>query len=135
MSVTPAIAAAALYTGLLTLVLLWLEFVVGAKRGKLKIFLGDGGNPEMLKAMRGQANFVENVPMALLALMGMALFGAPAWAIHALGLTLLVARLLHGWHFAKADAPGWQRAAGAGLTILVLLLGGLGLIGHALVNL
>lgn len=135
MTVTPALAAVAFYTGLLTFVLLWLESAVGYKRGKLKIFLGDGGDPEMLKAMRGQANFVENAPMALLTLFGMALLGAPAWVIHVLGATLVVARVLHGLHFMRADAPRWQRGVGAGLTMLVLLVGALGLVGHAAVNL
>jgi uncharacterized membrane protein YecN with MAPEG domain len=135
MPITPGLAAFALYTGLLTFVLIWLGFVIGKMRGELKISIGDGGNPVLLRAMRGQANFIENVPMALLLLLGMALFGAPAWLIHGLGIILVAARVLHGLHFTKADAPRWQRAAGAGLTVLVLVVGALGLIGHALVNL
>ncbi len=135
MTPTSALAAFGLYAGLLTLVLIWLGYSVSKRRGEFKISIGDGGNPVLLRAMRGQANFVENVPMALLLLLGMALFGAPAWLIHGLGIILVVARVLHGLHFTQADAPGWQRAAGAGLTGLVLLVGAVGLIGHAVVNL
>ncbi|WP_112320827.1 MAPEG family protein [Oceanibium sediminis] len=128
----PALDAAAIYIGLSIGILTWLSVGIGRLRGQLKISIGDGGEPRMIRAMRGQANFVENVPLTLLALLGMALMGAPAWAIHVLGLTLCVARVIHGMHFLAADAPGWQRAAGTLLTLLVQAVAGLGLIAHAL---
>ena len=127
-----ALAAVALYAGLNALILGWLAAHVGRMRGKLKIFMGDGGNPRMVRAMRAQANFVEYVPMALILLLLMALMGAPALAIHALGAALVLGRVLHALHFTAEDAPAWQRGAGAGLTILVLLSGGLGAVGHAI---
>ena len=127
-----ALAAVALYAGLNALILGWLAAHVGRMREKLKIFMGDGGNPRMVRAMRAQANFVEYVPMALILLLLMALMGAPALAIHALGAALVLGRVLHALHFTAEDAPAWQRGAGAGLTILVLLSGGLGAVGHAI---
>ena len=127
-----ALAAVALYAGLNALILGWLAAHVGRMRGKLKIFMGDGGNPRMVRAMRAQANFVEYVPMALILVLLMALMGAPALAIHALGAALVLGRVLHALHFTAEDAPAWQRGAGAGLTILVLLSGGLGAVGHAI---
>lgn len=133
MEPTPALMAVAIYAAALTFVFLWLTTHVGLVRGRLKISIGDGGNPLMVRAMRGQANFCENVPITLVLLLLMALIGTPAVVIHLFGATLLVARLLHGWHFAQDDAPGWQRAAGAGLTMLVQLLAGLGLLAHAVI--
>ena len=56
MPITPGLAAFALYTGLLTFVLIWLGFVIGKMRGEFKISIGDGGNPVLLRAMRGPAN-------------------------------------------------------------------------------
>ena len=132
MTPSSAALAVALYAGLNGLILLWLTVHVGQTRRRLGISLGDGGDPRMLRAMRGQANFVELVPLILLQLAVMALMDAPAFAIHALGLLLTVARLLHGWHFTRDEAPGWLRAAGAGLTILTLLVASLGLAAHAL---
>ncbi|MEM8870268.1 MAG: MAPEG family protein [Pseudomonadota bacterium] len=126
----PGLLTVSLYIGISTLVLIWLSLGVGKLRGDLKVSVGDGGNPRLIRAMRGQANFVENVPMTLLLLLAMALLGTPIWLLHIFGLALIVARIAHGVHFLSADAPGWQRSTGAGLTILVQLVGTLGLLGH-----
>lgn len=132
MPLDPAFHAAALYAGLNGLILIWLSAHVGRTRGRLKIMMGDAGHPLMIRAMRGQANFVEYTPLVLVQLVAMAILGAPALVVHLIGLALTLGRLLHGWHFVQDDAPGWQRAAGAGLTLLALLAASLGLIGHAL---
>ncbi len=129
---TPSIAAVGLYAGIMGLIAIWLGSIVGSWRAKLKISIGDGGNIDMIRAMRGQANFVEYVPLALILMIYMALAGAPAIAIHALGIALTAGRIFHGLHFAKAGQPGWQRGAGAGLSMLVVLAGAIGAIGHSL---
>ncbi len=132
--VLPALYAIALYSGLNGLIFLWLVAAVGKARNDLGITMGDGGNPYMLRVMRGQANFVENVPMTLGFLVVMALMGTPAWVIHLLGGTVTVARVIHALHFTKADAPGWQRMAGSGLTAIPQLIIALGLIAHGVVG-
>ncbi len=131
MEPSPAIYAVALYAGLNGLVLLWLALVVGKTRGDRGVLMGDGGDPALIRVMRGQANFVEYTPLCLLLILLMALLGAPAWLVHVFGLALTLGRVLHGLHFTRTDAPGWQRGAGAGLTLLVLVAASLGLIGHA----
>ncbi len=131
----PALAAVSLYAGLNGLILIWLAFNVGKVRGQVKVSMGDGGNPALIRAMRGQANFVELAPMALVMLTLTAFAGAPVWVVHLLGIALTLGRLLHGWHFVQTDAPAWQRAGGAALTGLMLLLTALGLIGHGLLQL
>ncbi|QHQ36771.1 MAPEG family protein [Algicella marina] len=130
--VLPALYVVAFYAGLLGLVHLWLMAAVGMARGKQKVSIGDGGDPFMIRIMRGQANFCENVPITLVFLLIMALLGTPAWVLHLFGITLLAARLIHGWHFTRPDAPGWQRAAGAGLTVLLQFAIVAGLIVHGL---
>ncbi len=130
---TPAVAAVGIYAGLMGFIALWLATVVGGWRARLKISIGDGGNIDLVRAMRGQANFVEYVPLVLIMMIYMAIAGAPALAIHAMGIGLTAGRIFHGLHFAKPDQPRWLRAAGAGLTMLVLLVGALGAIGHSLV--
>ncbi len=117
--ITPALTATALYGVLCGLLHIWLGLSVGAARAKLKIFMGDGGDPYMIRVMRGQLNFVENVPLALGMLVIAALLGLPAWAVHILGITLVVGRILHGIHFTRRDAPGWQRMVGTLLTTSV----------------
>ncbi len=132
MTDSPAIAAVALYAGLNAMILGWLAAHIGRLRGRLKIYMGDQGHPRMIRAMRGQANFVEYVPVALILLLLMALMGAPAIAIHALGGALFVGRVLHALHFTAEDAPAWQRGAGATLTIFVVMAAGIGAIVHGL---
>ncbi|HEU0221773.1 MAG TPA: MAPEG family protein [Paracoccaceae bacterium] len=135
MPTDPGLLAVALYAGLSTLIGLWLAVHVGRKRGELKIMMGDGGDLRMVRAMRGQANFVETVPFALLLLLMMALMQAPAWAIHLLGIVLILGRVLHALHFTADEAPQWQRSVGAALTFLVMSVGAIGVTGHALLRL
>jgi uncharacterized membrane protein YecN with MAPEG domain len=112
-------AAFMVCAGLLGLLAIVLLSNVGRLRGKTKIFIGDGGNVELITAMRAQANFVENVPLGLLLiwLVG-ATYGASTVA--ALSILLLVARLLHA-----AGMLGhlkFGRPAGATITSGVLLV-------------
>lgn len=122
------------YAGLLGLVAIWLGAHVGKTRGQVKIFMGDGGNPQLIRAMRGQGNFTENVPLTLVFLTLMALLGTPVWVLHTLGVMLVVGRILHAVHFCANDAPAWQRAVGFGLSFLVLVVSTLGLIAHGALN-
>lgn len=114
-----------LYAGALALVLLVLSIRVIQARGATKVFMGDGGNELMIRRMRGQANFVEYVPMILVLLALLEYRGAAPWLLHALGATLLVARLLHGYAFAFAAHFPPGRFAGALGTQLVLAVAGL----------
>lgn len=132
---TPALAAASLYTGLLGLLAFWIAIRVGKVRTEEKISIGDGGNQRMIRRMRGHANFVENTPLGLIILILSALVGAPVWLLHVLGALLFIGRLLHAVHFMADDAPGWQRMYGTILTALSIMLGSIGLIGHAAINL
>ena len=114
-----------LYAGALALVLLMLSIRVIQARGQTKVYMGDGGNELMLRRMRGQANFVEYVPMALILIALLEYRGAAPWLLHALGATLLVARLLHGYTFAFAKHFPPGRFGGAVLTQAVLAVAGL----------
>ena len=120
---TPSIAALAVHAGLNALILLWLTIETGRTRMREKVAMGDGGNPRLIRVMRGHANAIEIVPVALILLLVLALLGAPALAIHFFGAVLTLGRLFHAMHFIAADAPRWQRAAGA-LSSAVLLVGG-----------
>ena len=112
----------ALYAGLLALWLVVLSIAVIRRRGSGRISLGDGGDPRMLRAIRGQANFAEYVPLALLMMLMLETGHFSIYVLHALGITLLVARLLHGYAFSFTDHFHFGRVAGAGLTFLVLII-------------
>ena len=80
--------------GLLGLLAVALLSNVGRTRGKTKIYIGDGGNTELITAMRAQANFVENVPLALILIWLVGTFYGAA-TIATLSILLVVARVLH----------------------------------------
>jgi uncharacterized membrane protein YecN with MAPEG domain len=110
-----------LYAGLLALWFLVLSWRV-VQRRRAGIHLGDGGDPAMLRVIRGHANFAEYVPLALL-LMGMLeLSRFSIYVLHALGIVLLVARLLHGYALSFTDQFASGRIWGAALTFVVLAI-------------
>jgi len=58
--------------------------------------------------------------------------GAPALALHAMGLALLVGRVMHAVGFTATPQKMILRQLGMVLTLTMLLLSALGLLGHAL---
>lgn len=121
-----------LYAGLLALLYLALSLHVVGRRASGKIFTGDGGDAEMMKRMRVQANFNEYVPLALVLLLLAELQGAPALALHLLGAMLLVGRVLHAWGMSRAQQSRLGRGGGTILTWTMLTLAALAALGHAL---
>ncbi len=105
--------------GLLGLLAAALLSNVGRVRGKTKVFIGDGGNTELITAMRAQANFVENVPLALLLIWWTGTFYGPA-TIATLSVLLVVARVLHA--AGMLGYVSFGRMAGATLTLVVLVV-------------
>ncbi|MDX5401322.1 MAG: MAPEG family protein [Rhodobacterales bacterium] len=122
----------ALYAGLLALLYLGISGWVVRVRMQQKVMSGDKGDPVMANAMRVHANFAEYVPLALILLLLAEMQGAPALALHALGATLLIARIMHAAGMASLPHKPPLRGGGASLTFLVLLGGGAANIGHAL---
>ena len=122
-----SLQAAGLWVGLNALLLILLSARVGAQRGKQKVNLGDGGNPDMIKAIRTQGNYIEYAPAATGGLVLLALLNAAPLFIHILGGAFLFARLSH---FAGLGLGVWPlgRLVGTMLTMLVLLTTAGGLI-------
>ncbi|CAN5227966.1 MAPEG family protein [soil metagenome] len=80
--------------GLIGVLAVLLTLNVGRMRTKKKIFLGDGGDRELIAAIRAHGNLVEFAPLCLLVI----------WLLHGpyghrtiavMGIILLVARVLH----------------------------------------
>lgn len=111
-----------LYAGLLGLLSLYLSFLCGKQRGKAKVSIGDGGDQELIVAMRRHANFVEYVPLALLLIALLELNGVSATAIHSFGAVLLLARIAHAQGMRVDKSPSIGRMIGAGGTLLLTLV-------------
>ena len=110
-----------LYAALLALICFVLGGAVGQLRGKNDIPLGDGGNKDLIIANRRHMNFVENVPLAFELMLIVELNGAKALWLHALGIVLVLSRIIHpfGLNIEKIGTPA--RVIGAGGTALVML--------------
>lgn len=121
LSVTP------LYLALLCL--LWILFTMraGFYRAKKEINLGDGGDPELLRRIRGHGNFIESVPLAVALLVVMELVGASSAWLNTLGSMLVVGRLLHYLGITEIG-PFLCRPIGMFATLSVYLAGSLWII-------
>ncbi|MEJ6398405.1 MAPEG family protein [Yoonia sp. 208BN28-4] len=122
-----------LYAAPLAVIFLALSFRVIAFRRGNRVSLGDADNPDLRQRVRGQANFVEYAPFGLILLALVELQGAPALALHALGLMLLVGRLLHAICFWQHPMPFKLRTWGMLLTTGMIGLTAVGLFLHALI--
>lgn len=121
-----------IYASLLALLLVWLSLEVIRQRRRARISVGDGGDKTLLKAIRAQANCAEYAPTGLI-LLGLAeLQGAPGWALHLLGLSLVAGRVMHAYGFSRTPQIVALRQAGMVLTYVMLVTTALANIGHAL---
>jgi uncharacterized membrane protein YecN with MAPEG domain len=80
--------------GLIGVLAVLLTLNVGRMRTKKKISLGDGGDPDMIAAIRAHGNLIEFAPLCLLLIW---LLNGPYGhrTIAVMGILLLVARVLH----------------------------------------
>ena len=121
-----------IYAGLLGLVLVGLSMRVIQFRLKLRVGLGDGGQPALRQAMRMQGNFIEYVPLALILMAGLELMAAPTGLVHGLGALLLAARVSHALGLAMTDGASIPRFFGTVGTFGVIVVGSLACLGQAL---
>jgi uncharacterized protein len=103
--------------GLLGLLAAVLTLNVGIMRGRKKINLGDGGDPEMIAAIRAHANLIEFAPLCLLLIYVASDFYG-FWTTAALSALFLLARVLHAGGMLGVIPQG--RFLGATGTTLVL---------------
>jgi hypothetical protein len=121
----------AIYAGILGLLALAIGLPIGHLRGKLGIPLGDGGNQQLLLAMRRHGNFMEWVPLALLLIALLEMNGAPRLAVDVLGGSLVAARVVHATGLRSDTMRGVGRFAGAAGTALVVAVASVWLIVRA----
>ena len=91
----PHIPITLLFIGIFAVIYVPLTLQVGLRRGQTNIHFLDGGDQVLLRRMRAQGNFAENVPIALLAMTAAELLAAPTWFLWGGGACLLFGRLYH----------------------------------------
>jgi uncharacterized membrane protein YecN with MAPEG domain len=111
----------AIYAALLGLMLLVLKFRVIAVRRRLLIDVLDGGESDLTRRMRVHGNFTEHVPMAVILMAVVELNGGQAVILHALGIVLIGARLLHAHGLENTPGKSLGRTVGVVGTTAVIL--------------
>jgi hypothetical protein len=111
-----AVPITALYAGLLGLLAILLANQV--LYGRLRT--GQIADWKQDTLLRVQANFVEQVPMALIVLLVLELQGVQPMLIHAFGGLLVVLRLAHAWGLSRDPGATYPRLIGAQGTFLLV---------------
>lgn len=114
-----------LYTFPLVLIFLMLTYRTIRYRRDNRISLGDTGDKALLKRMRVHANCAEYTPIGLIVLGLAESINASVFALHAIGLSLVIGRALHAYGMSQTPQIMNMRVSGMVLTILSILLGSL----------
>ena len=109
------------YAALFALLFFALSVRTISMRRRHQITVGDGGNTEMLRAMRVHSNFAEYVPLTLLLIFMLEWDGASRGLVHLLCIVLLCGRLLHAWGVSHATENFRFRTFGMLATFIVLV--------------
>lgn len=121
--VTPAGHAAALWAGLLILLMLALSVLTVRQRQRTGVVIGDGELEPVVKAMRAFGNAAEYIPAGIGALAALTLVGASWWAIHLVGGVLFLGRLVHAVALSTNLDVSLGRTVGMLMTWLSFLIG------------
>ncbi len=120
LTTTLSLATAAIFVNL------WHFVRIVRIRGSEKIIHGDGGNVLLMRRMRAQANFIENVPLTLILIGLIEVSGKGGQWLAYVGGTYLLARVAHGFGM---DAEGAHPARAVGMLASLLIQIGLAVVG------
>ncbi|MFB0612342.1 MAPEG family protein [Aurantiacibacter poecillastricola] len=104
--------------GAAALINFWLAMRIARLRGKHDVMIGDGGKPEMIAAMRAQANFIEYTPFVLILTALVEIAKGSSLALALIIGAYLIGRIAHGIGM-TGDVRG--RMVGTATTMLTLL--------------
>ncbi len=110
-----------IYSALAALIILVLSVRVVLRRGETRIGIGDGGDHELSKRVRAQANAVEYIPISLILLLVIEWNQTLPAIVHAFGIVLIVGRVLHGIGLSRTSKGSFGRLAGIALTYLAMI--------------
>jgi uncharacterized membrane protein YecN with MAPEG domain len=111
-----------IYAGLCGVLLLALSAQVVGLRRRFQVGIGSGGQEELQRAIRVQANFIEYTPITLILLILAELQGAWQWLLHVAGFLLVVGRALHATGLRQSSGRTFGRFYGTLSTWLALVL-------------
>ena len=90
-------------------------------RIRCRVSLGDGGNPELHRAIRAQGNLVEVAPLFVLLVLVGEMQGAAALWLGPLAAAFLVGRAMHGSCLAFLKSNMFLRSGGMILSLIPMI--------------
>lgn len=81
------------------------------------------GSEILQRKVRVYGNFVETVPMVLVLMLIAELSGSPFWALHGIGVLMVVSRLSHAFGMMRGTGINRFREIGVMLTMVSLVAG------------
>jgi len=109
------------YAALLGFIFVVITLRIAQQRYAKRVSLGDGGDKQFSKLIRGHGNFTETVPLALILILLLELQGASATLLHVLGAALVIGRVMHYLQLTGTIKPLLFRTVGMVLTITVII--------------
>ena len=84
-----------IYASILSILMCWLSLNVIKLRWKYKVRYADGDCLELQIARSAQSNAVDYIPITLILLFALEYNGGNFWLLHIIGITFVIARVLH----------------------------------------
>jgi len=98
--------------------------LVGYARIKNEVHFYDNGDIDLRRRQRAHANFIETVPITLLAMAGAEMLGTSPIILWTGGLILLIARI---WHYYVIRTVGWSYGRAASMVLTFIAMAGFAL--------
>jgi len=108
------------YAAILGLIFIFLSARVIAARRRFRVTVGAGGHHALERRIRVQGNFSEYVPITVILLTFMELYGGAKWLIHVLCIILVLGRCLHAYCVGRTDEDIRHRRGAMVMTFGVL---------------
>ena len=122
----------AVIAALNALILMALACAIPFKRLKTRTNLGTGDSDELQRGGRAHGNATEYVPVALILILILELYAAPAILLWSLGAVLTLARLAHPYALYKQTGPTLFRGVGMLGSVAVIVVAALACLYYAL---
>ncbi len=113
--------------GVLCVMFVGLSFFVVKGRMKTLTALGDGGHELMQRRIRAQGNFAEYVPLALIVMGLLEMYGGNPTLLAILAVLLVIGRVLHAYSLLRSEPAGrGMRGRQVGMMLTFGVLGVMG---------
>lgn len=116
------ISITSLYTGILGLIFILYAINVIKFRYKSATGLGDGGDKELIKAIRIHGNFAEYIPIIILLMAFYEVNHGQVLLLHIVGVILVLGRIAHAVGLTISTGPNIYRQFGVLTTFIILIV-------------